>query len=233
MSSRSRFAVVVFVSCSLSSVPAWAQRQAETQSEARAKVEKGDEAQPGATQGGVASAETDPQPKFAMQDLVGVWTFEANFAESPLGPGGPVSGRETIRNTWDGRFWDLVIEGEGPEGPFSGKGVIMYEDTFAGQSWARYEFNTLGLALLRTGIVGCDAGGGCNLHFETPPFERNGSVVQLSGRYHMVSPFRIRVLTQISIDKGPYRNLGTAWYTKDMEAEVMAIDPAGNRAQRR
>ena len=28
----------------------------------------------------------------------------------------------------------------------------------------------------------------------------------------LVSPYRYRVTTQISIDKGPYRNLGTAWY---------------------
>ena len=223
MSRRSRVVLVVFVSWSLSSVPAWAQLQTATQSEAQAQKQKGDEPQPGATQGGVTTSETDAQPKFDMDYFVGEWTFESTMSDSPLGTGGPVTGRETVRNTWDGRFWDVVIDGEGPDGPFTGKGVIIYQDTFAGQSVARYEVTTQGIATLRTGAVGCDAGGGCNLHFESPPFEHNGSLIQLTGRYYLVSPFRYRVTTEISIDKRPYRNLGTVWYTKDMEATPTAI----------
>ena len=232
MSRRSRLVLVVLVSGFLFSVPARAQHQAEPQSEAQVE-EKGDEPQPGATQGGVTTAETDAQPKFDMDYFVGEWTFESTMSDSPLGMGGPVSGRETVRNTWDGRFWDLAIAGEGPEGPFSGQGVMMFQDTFAGQSFARYEFTTPGVATLKTGLVGCDAGGSCNLLFETPPFEHQGSLLQLTGRYYLVSPFRYRVTTQISIDKGAYRNLGTVWYAKDLDAEVEAIAPAGSRTQQR
>ena len=232
MSSRSRLVLVVLISGVLFGVPALAQRQAVPQSEPQSPV-KGGEPQPGATQGGVTTAETDAQPKFDMDYFVGEWTFESNMSDSPLGIGGPVSGRETIRNTWDGRFWDVVIDGEGPDGPFSGQGIIMYQDTFAGQSFARYEFTRPGAATLKTGMVGCDAGGSCNLNFETPPFEHHGSLLQLTGRYYLVSPFRYRVTTQISIDEGPYRNLGTVWYTKDLEATVEAIAPAGSGTQRR
>ena len=145
------------------------------------------------------------------------------MSDSPLGTGGPASGRETVRNTWDGRFWDVVMDGDGPDGLFSGKGVIMYQDTFAGQSFARYEFTTQGVATLKTGVIGCDAGGSCHLHFETPPFEHRGSLIQLTGRNYLVSPFRYRVTTQISIDKGSYRNFGTVWYTKDLDAKPKPI----------
>jgi len=165
---------------------------------------------------------TDAQAKFNMDYFVGVWNFESNLSESPLGAGGPMSGSETIRNVWDGRFWDITIKGEGPEGPFTGKGIITYQDSFSGQSYMRYEV-TRGIALLRTGNLGCDLGGTCNLYFETPPFEHNGSRVQLRGRYYLTSPSSYRVTTEIAVDKGEYRNWGTTWYTKDEKAKPPAI----------
>jgi hypothetical protein len=180
------------------------------------------EPQPGATQGGVLTTETDAQSKFNMDYFVGEWTFESSLADSPLGTGGPISGTEIVRNVWDGRFWDITIKGEGPDGPFTGKGIITYQDTFAGQFYTRYEV-TRGIALLRTGNLGCDLGGTCNLHFETPPFEHNGARIQLRGRYYLTSPFAYRVTTEISVDKGEYRNFGTVRYTKDEKARPPAI----------
>jgi len=178
--------------------------------------------QPGSTQGAATTAETDAQPKFNMDYFVGEWTFESTVSESPLGAGGPMSGSETVRNMLDGRFWDVSIKGEGPDGVFTGRGVIMYQDGFFGQFFTRYEV-TQGQALLRTGSVGCDLGGTCNLYFETPPFERGGARVQLRGRYYLTSPFSYRVTTEISVDKGEYRNWGTVWYAKDEKAKPRAI----------
>jgi len=178
--------------------------------------------QPGSTQGAATTAETDAQPKFNMDYFVGEWTFESTVSESPLGAGGPMSGSETVRNMLDGRFWDVSIKGEGPDGVFTGRGVIMYQDGFFGQFFTRYEV-TQGQALLRTGSVGCDLGGTCNLYFETPPFERGGARVQLRGRYYLTSPFSYRVTTEISVDKGEYRNWGTVRYTKDEKAKPPAI----------
>jgi hypothetical protein len=180
------------------------------------------EPQPGATQGGILTAETDAQAKFSMDYFVGEWTFDASVSESPLGPGGPMSGREVIRNVWDGRYWDIAIKGEGPEGPFTGKGIIIYQDSFAGQFYTRYEV-TRGVALLRTGTLGCDLGGTCNLHFETPPFDHNGARIQLRGRYYLTSPFAYRVTTEISVDRSEFRNWGTIRYTKDEKARPPAI----------
>jgi Protein of unknown function (DUF1579) len=212
------------ISCSLFSVTAWAELQAGTQSQGgsrpattRREERQRKEVQPGATQGAILTDVTDAQPKFNMDYFVGVWTFESNMSESPLGAGGPISGSETIRNVLDGRFWDISIKGEGPEGPFTGKGIITYQDSFAGQSYMRYEI-TSGIALLKTGILGCDLGGTCSLYFETPPFEQNGSRVQLRGRYYLTSPFSYRVTTEIAVDKGEYRNWGTTWFTKDEKA---------------
>jgi len=216
---RSGFILLSFVSYSLISVPAWAGLQATpTRQEERQRKE----VQPGTTQGSALTNVTDAQPKFNMDYFVGEWNFESNLSESPLGAGGPMSGSETIRNVWDGRFWDITIKGEGPEGPFTGKGIITYQDSFSGQSYMRYEV-TRGIALLRTGNLGCDLGGTCNLYFETPPFERNGSRVQLRGRYYLTSPSSYRVTTEIAVDKGEYRNFGTTWYTKNEKAKPQPI----------
>ena len=224
---RPDFILLSFVSCYLFSVTAWAELQAEAQGGSRPATTRQEErqrreVQPGAKQGAVLTDVTDAQPKFNMDYFVGQWNFESTVSESPLGAGGPISGSETIRNVWDGRFWDITVKGEGPEGPFTGKGIITYQDGFSGQSYMRYEI-TRGIALLRTGNVGCDLGGTCNLYFETPPFEHNGSRIQLRGRYYLTSPFSYRVTTEIAVDKGEYRNWGTMWYTKDEKAKAPAI----------
>lgn len=198
--------------------PSAAQGRPETSQEERQRREP----QPGATQGGILTTETDAQPKFSMDYFVGQWAFESSVPESPLGPGGPVRGYEIVRNVWDGRYWDVAIKAEGPDGSFTGKGIILYQDTFAGQAYTRYEV-TRGIALLKTGILGCDLGGACNLHFETPPFEHNGARIQLRGRYYLTSPFAYRLTTEISVDKGEYRNFGTTLYTKDEKARPAAI----------
>ena len=215
------------VLCDPFSASVWARADAAPQSQGTSRPTPSPEEQrrreqPGSTQGGVTTKEIDAQPKFNMDYFVGEWTFESNMSESPLAPGGPVSGSETIRNAWDGRFWDITIKGEGPDGPFTGKGVIIYQDTFAGQFYTRYEF-TRGVALLRTGNLGCDLGGTCSLYSETPPFEHNGSRIQLRGRYYLTSPFSYRVATEISVDKGDYRNLGTIQYLKDEKAKPKSI----------
>jgi hypothetical protein len=217
----------LFVLSHLLGVTAWAQAQAGAQSQGGSRPtvspeEQRRREQPGSTQGAVTTTETDAQPKFNMDYFVGEWSFETSVSESPLGPGGPLSGSETVRNVWDGRFWDIKIKGEAPEGPFTGTGVIIHQDGFSGQSYTRYEV-TRGISLLRTGMIGCDLGGTCNLYFETPPFEHNGSRIQLRGRYYLTSPFSYRVTTEISVDKGAYRNWGTMWYTKDEHAKPPAI----------
>jgi hypothetical protein len=226
---RALACAAVFVCGSLVAVPAAARTQAAAQpqrdkqaSESPQEERQRREPQPGATQGGTLTAETDAQPKFTMDYFVGEWTFESTVSESPLGAGGPMAGTEIVRNVWDGRFWDITIKGQGPDGPFTGKGLIIYQDTFAGQFYTRYEL-TRGIALLRTGNLGCDLGGTCNLHFETPPFEHNGSRIQLRGRYYLTSPFAYRVTTEISVDKSDFRNFGTVWYTKDEKARPSAI----------
>jgi hypothetical protein len=225
MNSRLRLVLFVGVFCHLFGGAAPAQNAAQSQSGSKPALspeEQRRREQPGATQGGVPTAVTDAQPKFNMDYFVGEWTFESTVSESPLGAGGPMSGSETVRNVLDGRFWDVAIKGEGPEGPFTGQGIMMYQDGFFGQFYTRYEV-TRGIALLRTGNLDCDLGGTCNLYFETPPFEQSGSRVQLRGRYYLTSPFSYKVSTEISVDKGEYRNWGTLWYTKDEKAKPKAV----------
>ena len=229
MKRRPGFVLLSFAFSFVLSATFWTQLQAGAQSQGASRpatTQQEDrqqrEPQPGARQGGVLTSETDAQAKFNMDYFVGEWNFEASVSESPLGVGGPMSGSETVRNVWDGRFWDITIKGEDADGPFTGKGIIVYQDSFAGQSYTKYEI-TRGIAVLRTGTLGCDLGGTCNLHFETPPFEHNGSRIQLRGRYYLTSPFAYRVTTEISVDKGEYRNWGTVRYTKDEKAKPPAI----------
>ena len=108
MPRRPGLVLLLFVSCYLLRVPACTQLQAEAQAQPREE-----QPQPEATQGGITTSELDAQPKFDMDYFVGVWTFESTMSSSPLGTGGPMMGSETVRNVWDGRFWDVKVEGKG------------------------------------------------------------------------------------------------------------------------
>jgi len=186
------------------STPAWAQGQDTTRSSAG------------------PTSSRDPTPKFNMNYFVGEWKFDSELAETPLGSALLGSGTEVVRNVYDGRFWDVRIKGDGERASQTGFGVIMYQDTFAGQSFVRYQV-VGGLPLLMTGELGCDLGGTCNMYFETPPFEQNGSILRLKGRYYMTSPVSYRLLLQISIDKQAFTNIGTIIYTKNESVKVNAI----------
>ena len=95
-------------------------------------------------------------------------------------------------------FWNITITGQGPEGPFMGAGVITYQER-SPASPIRGTNSREAWPVLKTGNLGCDLGGTCNLHFETPPFEHNGARIQLRGRYYLTSPFAYRVTTKISL----------------------------------
>jgi hypothetical protein len=213
----------LFVLCSSMAIVASAQSQTTTQSpQTRTPSQRGDPNKAGAGAEGTPTTEYDPTPKFDMDYFVGEWTYDATVPDSPLGPGGPLSGSETVRNIWDGRFWEITIKGTDADGPYSGKGIVMYQDSFAGQSYARYEI-TRGIAMLKTGTLGCDLGHTCNMYFETPPFEHNGSTIRLKGRYYLTSPARYRLTTEIAVGTGDYRNLGTIWYAKSETMKPKAI----------
>lgn len=179
--------------------------------------------QPGATQGGPTDS-SDPMPKFNIYYYLGTWEFEWNVPETPLGSGGKVSGFETVTRAFDGRYLEATAEGESPEGKFTSHALMSYLDTPAGQFLTRYEVNSRGLVLLKSGVLGGDMGGWYSHYWETPVFERNGARFQLKGRSYMVSPANYRVNTQISIDGGPFQNFGTIWYSKSIDA------PQGPRA---
>ena len=82
--------------------------------------------------------------------------------------------------------------------------------------FTRYDTDSRGFDIFRTGRVGGDLGGFYTIHYETPPFEVNGQQVQLRMTTRMVSPVNYRVEARISIDGGPFTNFGNAWWTKNV-----------------
>ena len=170
-------------------------------------------------QPGKGTGSEDQTLKFNMSYFVGDWTFEWLAPDSPLGEGGEIAGTESVRRVLDGRFYEITIQGEGPQGPFTGNGILFYLDTPAGQYVTRHEV-TRGLALIKTGPLGGDLGGTYGHFWETPSFQQNGSTIQLKGRTYMTSPAAYRVNTQIAIDGDPYQNFGSVFYTKQLGPEL-------------
>ena len=144
----------------------------------------------------------------------GVWTFEWRVPDSPLGPGGLITGSETFERGTDGRNYTATIEAEGPEGPFTTDSTIIY---LAGQrAFVRHDSDSRGFRMLRAGRIGGDLGGFYTIHYETAPFEANGEEVRLRMTTRLVSPVNYRVESRISVAGGPFTNFGNAWWRKSL-----------------
>ena len=63
--------------------------------------------------------------------------------------------------------------------------------------------------------VGGDLGGIYNIHFDGAPFTVNGKSIRVKNVMHLLSPLNYRVASTISVDGGPYTNLGTPWWRKN------------------
>ncbi len=144
----------------------------------------------------------------------GTWTFEWRVPDSPLGVGGPVTGTETFHPSDDGRNYRSTIEAEGPDGPFTIASTIIY--LVDQRAFVRNEADSRGFARLMAGRVGGDLGGFYTIHYESAPFEANGSHVVLRLITRLVSPVNYRVEARISVDGGPFTNFGNAWWQKDV-----------------
>ena len=143
--------------------------------------------------------------------FLGKWSFEWSMPESPLGPAGPYTGT-TVFTKVDGRFYEAVTDGEGPSGPFKVRELIAYHKE--NKVLARQVTDSRGFSYMQFGPVGGDLGGIYNIHFDSAPFTVNGKSVRVRNVLHLLSPLNYRVASSISVDGGPFTNLGTQWWRK-------------------
>ena len=144
----------------------------------------------------------------------GVWSFEWRVPDSPLGPGGLITGTETFEPGSDGRNYRATLEAAGPAGSFTTQSTIIY--LAAQRAFVRHDDDSRGFSMLRAGRIGGDLGGFYTIHYETAPFEANGRQVRLRMTTRLVSPVNYRVESRISVDGGPFTNFGNAWWRKRM-----------------
>lgn len=162
---------------------------------------------------GRPTKETDPQPLFDFaQYFVGEWHFEWDVPASPLGEGGLITGTEVFRATEDPRYFESEVRAEGPDGKFTTEAVMIYLKE--AKVVSRYERDSRGFSLLRSGLVGGDLGGYFNIHYESAPFVVNGKRVRMRTTTHMYSPVQFNVRAQLSVDGGRFTNYGSPWWKK-------------------
>jgi hypothetical protein len=154
----------------------------------------------------------DPMPPPNMDYFLGTWSFDWNMPESPLGPAGKLKGTETYKKILGGLAYESEIEGDSPQGPFKGRALTAYDEKE--KLVTRFETDSLGLSMVKTGPIGGDLGGYYTIHWETAPVKKNGKTVKLKGKTLMLSPAHYRLQVQISVDGGPYTNFGSPWFQK-------------------
>lgn len=144
--------------------------------------------------------------------FLGKWTFEWSMPETALGPAGDYTGT-TVYTKLDGRFYEAVTEGQGPAGAFTVRELIGYHRE--NKTVSRQITDSRGHGRLEVGPVGGDLGGIYNLHFESAPFTHGGKTIRLKNTLRLMSPLAYRVATSISVDGGPFTNLGNPWWRKN------------------
>jgi hypothetical protein len=167
---------------------------------------------------------TDAMPPPDLDYFLGVWSFEWNVPESPLGPAGKIKGTETYKKAAEGSAYESDIVGEGPLGAFRGRATTNYNEKEKFVS--RSETGLFGVAMTKTGPIGGDLGGYYTIFWESAPIKKAGKTVKLKGKTLMLSPAHYRLTVQISVDGGPYTNFGNPWFRK---AEVKSIERANGR----
>ena len=144
--------------------------------------------------------------------FLGKWTFEWSMPETPLGPAGDYTGTTTYSKV-DGRFYEAVTEGKGPAGAFKTRELIAYHKE--NKTVARQITDSRGLSRLEFGPVGGDLGGIYNLLYESAPFTVGGKTIRVKNTLRLMSPLSYRVASSISVDGGPFTNLGNPWWRKN------------------
>ena len=144
--------------------------------------------------------------------FLGKWTFEWSMPETPLGPAGDYTGTTTYSKV-DGRFYEAVTEGKGPAGAFKTRELIAYHKE--NKTVARQITDSRGLSRLEFGPVGGDLGGIYNLLYESAPVTAGGKTIRVKNTLRLMSPLSYRVAASISVDGGPFTNLGNPWWQKN------------------
>ena len=145
--------------------------------------------------------------------FVGKWTFEWSLPDGPLGPAGTVTGT-TIVTKLDGMFYEATTQGDGPAGPFNVKELLAYHRE--NKTLARQVTDSRGYSYLQFGAIGGDLGGIFNIHLDSAPFVAQGKSVRVRSVLRLLSPLNYRVAVSLSVDGGPFTNLGNPWWRKDL-----------------
>ena len=164
---------------------------------------------------GRPTTKENPLPVFDFEEyFTGTWHFEWIVPESPLGPGGVITGTEVFKPGLDGRFFDSEIAATGPNGPFTAKSKTIYNPD--NKFMARHETDSRGFSMMKAGHIGGDLGGYYTIYYETAPFEHNGKTLQMRMTMILFSPLNFKVRAKLSVDGGPFVNFGNPWWRKDV-----------------
>jgi hypothetical protein len=144
----------------------------------------------------------------------GTWTFEWDVPDSPLGPAGRIEGKTTYRKVGDGMY-EAVTTATGPTGPFTITEAIKYQRDQ--KTISREVTDSRGFSYSQASTIGGDLGGFYNIFFESTPFTASGETVRVKHNFRLGSPLAYRVMASVSVDGGPYTNLGSPWWRKESQ----------------
>jgi hypothetical protein len=156
----------------------------------------------------------DPQPPFNPDYFVGTWAMEYEAPDTPLAPEGMHSGTLTFKHV-DGCYYEGELVAKDPKAATSTTRIQMMYDP-AGRYLTWIETDSRGYTLFKPGTIGADLGGYFTHYFETQAFKSSkaGPILHVKGSTFIASPSNFRIRRSLSIDGGPYMNIGEMWFRK-------------------
>jgi hypothetical protein len=147
---------------------------------------------------------------FTPRYFAGSWSFSWDIPDSAFGPGGEIEGTEIYDCSSDSRSCRSTVKADGPAGRFTQDVDITYDE--ATHTVTRREKDSRGFSLVYTGVVS-SAQAFYQLDYESAPFSYNGKSLRLKSSGSLAATgYRMRM--QLSVDGGPYSNLGNPSWRK-------------------
>jgi hypothetical protein len=159
---------------------------------------------------GVEGDGDDPAP-FDPHYFIGTWRIEGVLPESPLGPSGDFVGTETIRHV-EGCTYEGTLEATQGGESFRVESRMVYDRRE--HYLVRTEIDSRGSTIMKIGPMRGDPGGFTSHHWIAPAIEQAGTVVRMSGRTFVSSPYAYRLRMEMAIDDEPSMNFGTLWWER-------------------
>lgn len=160
----------------------------------------------------------DPIWVFDPDYFVGTWDLEWGGPDTILTT--EVTGTLAFTHV-EGCYYEGNLQAKSADGPYTARIQLLADPDRSSLTWV--ENDSRGFTIVRSGFIGSDLGGYFTHFWEhSPLITYKGQKLRLYGSTFLSSPAAFILRGQLSVDGGPYLDLGGLWFRKQLSASPAA-----------